>query len=206
MLFMRSDGGLTPMQHFSGARAILSGPAGGVVGYAVTTPRAHGQPVIGFDMGGEQGWGGHGEGHGGQRCQQGSAAPSAGTSTDVSRFAGAYEHVFEATTAGISIQAPQLDINTVAAGGGSRLFFRWVGGTWHPWVSQKGMVGLGRAYGWVEHHGWLGRVKTLLLLLASSLQLQALHGGWAVPSAHGCASRAWWGLAQPGLGSAVVGV
>ncbi|PIO23850.1 hypothetical protein AB205_0014510, partial [Aquarana catesbeiana] len=47
-----------------------------------------------------------------------------GTSTDVSRYAGEYEHVFEATTAGISIQAPQLDINTVAAGGGSMLFFR----------------------------------------------------------------------------------
>ncbi|XP_025908000.1 5-oxoprolinase-like, partial [Nothoprocta perdicaria] len=47
-----------------------------------------------------------------------------GTSTDVSRYAGAYEHVFEATTAGVSIQAPQLDINTVAAGGGSMLFFR----------------------------------------------------------------------------------
>lgn len=63
MLFMRSDGGLTPMQHFSGARAILSGPAGGVVGYAVTTYRREdGQPVIGFDMGGERGragWGGH---------------------------------------------------------------------------------------------------------------------------------------------------
>ncbi|KAJ6661524.1 hypothetical protein lerEdw1_014434 [Lerista edwardsae] len=99
VMFMRSDGGLTPMQAFSGSRAILSGPAGGVVGYAVTTyGRAEGQPVIGFDMG--------------------------GTSTDVSRYAGAYEHVFEATTAGVSIQAPQLDINTVAAGGGSRLFFR----------------------------------------------------------------------------------
>ncbi|KAK4805810.1 hypothetical protein QYF61_000416 [Mycteria americana] len=99
VLFMRSDGGLTPMQHFSGARAILSGPAGGVVGYAVTTYRREdGQPVIGFDMG--------------------------GTSTDVSRYAGEYEHVFEASTAGVSIQAPQLDINTVAAGGGSRLFFR----------------------------------------------------------------------------------
>ncbi|KAM6412713.1 LOW QUALITY PROTEIN: 5-oxoprolinase [Pluvialis apricaria] len=99
VLFMRSDGGLTPMQHFSGARAILSGPAGGVVGYAVTTYRHQdGQPVIGFDMG--------------------------GTSTDVSRYAGEYEHVFEASTAGVSIQAPQLDINTVAAGGGSRLFFR----------------------------------------------------------------------------------
>lgn len=47
-----------------------------------------------------------------------------GTSTDVSRYAGHYEHVFEATTAGVTLQAPQLDINTVAAGGGSRLFFR----------------------------------------------------------------------------------
>uniref|UniRef100_A0A8C7I1R0 5-oxoprolinase, ATP-hydrolysing n=1 Tax=Oncorhynchus kisutch TaxID=8019 RepID=A0A8C7I1R0_ONCKI len=56
------------------------------------------KPVIGFDMG--------------------------GTSTDVSRYAGHYEHVFEATTAGVTLQAPQLDINTVAAGGGSRLFFR----------------------------------------------------------------------------------
>lgn len=51
---------------------------------------------------------------------------SAGTSTDVSRYAGQYEHVFEATTAGVTLQAPQLDINTVAAGGGSRLFFRSV--------------------------------------------------------------------------------
>lgn len=47
-----------------------------------------------------------------------------GTSTDVSRFAGTYDHVIESTTAGVTIQAPQLDINTVAAGGGSRLFFR----------------------------------------------------------------------------------
>ncbi|XP_072458758.1 5-oxoprolinase isoform X2 [Notamacropus eugenii] len=99
VLFMRSDGGLAPMASFSGSRAVLSGPAGGVVGYAVTTYCAEGKhPVIGFDMG--------------------------GTSTDVSRFAGDYEHVFEASTAGVTIQAPQLDINTVAAGGGSRLFFR----------------------------------------------------------------------------------
>ncbi|KAM6125760.1 LOW QUALITY PROTEIN: 5-oxoprolinase [Pterocles gutturalis] len=99
VLFMRSDGGLTPMSRFTGAAAILSGPAGGVVGYAATAfRRANGRPVIGFDMG--------------------------GTSTDVSRYAGDYEHVFEATTAGVTIQAPQLDINTVAAGGGSRLFFR----------------------------------------------------------------------------------
>uniref|UniRef100_A0A1B6DS29 5-oxoprolinase n=1 Tax=Clastoptera arizonana TaxID=38151 RepID=A0A1B6DS29_9HEMI len=96
VLFMQSDGGLTPMDLFNGSRAVLSGPAGGVVGYAMTTPGQ--KPVIGFDMG--------------------------GTSTDVSRYAGAYEHVFESTTAGVTIQAPQLDINTVAAGGGSCLFFQ----------------------------------------------------------------------------------
>jgi len=115
--FMQSDGGLTPMENFLGNRAILSGPAGGVVGYARTsyddaagaddtTPTQQQQqgvgskdmPVIGFDMG--------------------------GTSTDVSRYAGTFEHVFESTTAGVTIQSPQLDINTVAAGGGSRLFFR----------------------------------------------------------------------------------
>ncbi|WAR11990.1 OPLA-like protein [Mya arenaria] len=99
VLFMQSDGGLTPVESFIGSRAILSGPAGGVVGYALTTyNRASTMPVIGFDMG--------------------------GTSTDVSRYAGQYEHVFETTTAGVTIQAPQLDINTVAAGGGSMLFFR----------------------------------------------------------------------------------
>uniref|UniRef100_A0A671QP07 5-oxoprolinase-like n=1 Tax=Sinocyclocheilus anshuiensis TaxID=1608454 RepID=A0A671QP07_9TELE len=99
VLFMQSDGGLTPMEQFCGSRAVLSGPAGGVVGYAVT---CYGfmekKPIIGFDMG--------------------------GTSTDVSRYAGQYEHVFEATISGITLQAPQLDISTVAAGGGSRLFFR----------------------------------------------------------------------------------
>ncbi|KAF9146508.1 hypothetical protein BGX30_014573 [Mortierella sp. GBA39] len=97
--FMQSDGGLVPVSHFSGLRAILSGPAGGVVGYGMTAydPK-DGVPVIGFDMG--------------------------GTSTDVSRFSGKYEHVFETTTAGVTVQAPQLDINTVAAGGGSMLFFR----------------------------------------------------------------------------------
>lgn len=65
----------------------------------MTGSRETDQPLIGFDMG--------------------------GTSTDVSRFAaGKYEHVVESTTAGVTIQAPQLDINTVAAGGGSMLFFR----------------------------------------------------------------------------------
>ncbi|CAI8047196.1 5-oxoprolinase [Geodia barretti] len=99
VLFMQSDGGLTPMDNFNGSRAVLSGPAGGVVGYAITTQEQFSRrPVIGFDMG--------------------------GTSTDVSRYDGKYEHVFESTTAGVCIQAPQLDINTVAAGGGSMLFFR----------------------------------------------------------------------------------
>ncbi|CAI7573519.1 unnamed protein product [Penicillium bialowiezense] len=98
--FMQSDGGLVDVDQFSGLRAILSGPAGGVVGYALTSYDPVSKiPVIGFDMG--------------------------GTSTDVSRYgSGRYEHVFETTTAGVTIQSPQLDINTVAAGGGSRLFYR----------------------------------------------------------------------------------
>ncbi|OAQ62012.1 5-oxoprolinase [Pochonia chlamydosporia 170] len=98
--FMQSDGGLVDVDKFTGLKAILSGPAGGVVGYAITSYDEDTRtPVIGFDMG--------------------------GTSTDVSRYGeGRYEHVFETTTAGVTIQSPQLDINTVAAGGGSRLFFR----------------------------------------------------------------------------------
>ncbi|KAK5673023.1 hypothetical protein QVD99_000497 [Batrachochytrium dendrobatidis] len=97
--FMQSDGGLVHVNDFNGFRAILSGPAGGVVGYAMTSwDDQNSKAVIGFDMG--------------------------GTSTDVSRYAGRYEHVYESTTAGVTIQAPQLDINTVAAGGGSQLFFR----------------------------------------------------------------------------------
>ncbi len=96
--FMQSDGGLTRADDFSGSRAILSGPAGGVVGYAMTTyHQSTKKPVIGFDMG--------------------------GTSTDVSRYGGKYDLCFESQIAGVRIQAPQLDIRTVAAGGGSRLFF-----------------------------------------------------------------------------------
>ncbi|CAG8455331.1 18663_t:CDS:10 [Rhizophagus irregularis] len=101
--FMQSDGGLVPVNKFSGFRAILSGPAAGVVGYALTSYNENEKiPVIGFDMGGT----------------------STEFNSDVSRYDGHYEHVFETTTAGVTIQAPQLDINTVAAGGGSRLFFR----------------------------------------------------------------------------------
>jgi 5-oxoprolinase (ATP-hydrolysing) len=95
--FMQSDGGLCPVDSFNGFRAILSGPAGGVVGYAKTSWHPGQNAVIGFDMG--------------------------GTSTDVSRFDGHYDQVFETKTAGVMLQAPQLNIQTVAAGGGSRLFF-----------------------------------------------------------------------------------
>ncbi|KAF8063458.1 Hydantoinase/oxoprolinase-domain-containing protein [Lyophyllum atratum] len=97
--FMGSDGGLVDLDNFSGLKSILSGPAGGVVGYALTSWDAEKKhPIIGLDVG--------------------------GTSTDVSRFDGRYEIVYETTTAGVTIQSPQLDINTVAAGGGSCLTFR----------------------------------------------------------------------------------
>ncbi|CCH57863.1 hypothetical protein TBLA_0A00620 [Henningerozyma blattae CBS 6284] len=97
--FMQSDGGLVDGSKFSGLKSILSGPAGGVVGYSQTCyDPIKNKPLIGFDMG--------------------------GTSTDVSRFGdGKLEHVFETTTAGILIQSPQLDINTVASGGSSKLFW-----------------------------------------------------------------------------------
>ncbi|XP_054803487.1 5-oxoprolinase 1-like [Prosopis cineraria] len=98
VLFMQSDGGLAPESRFSGHKAVLSGPAGGVVGYSQTLFGLEtSKPLIGFDMG--------------------------GTSTDVSRYAGQYEQVLETKIAGAIIQAPQLDINTVAAGGGSKLKF-----------------------------------------------------------------------------------
>lgn len=85
--FMQSNGGLVDFRSFSGLKSILSGPAGGVVGYAQTSwDEDRKKAVIGFDMG--------------------------GTSTDCSRFAGTYEHVFETITAGVSIQSPQLDIIT----------------------------------------------------------------------------------------------
>ncbi|KAE9613462.1 putative 5-oxoprolinase (ATP-hydrolyzing) [Lupinus albus] len=100
VLFMQSDGGLAPESSFSGHKAILSGPAGGVVGYSQTLFELEtDKPLIGFDMG--------------------------GTSTDVSRYAGSYEQVLETQIAGAIIQAPQLDINTVAAGGGSKLKFQF---------------------------------------------------------------------------------
>jgi 5-oxoprolinase (ATP-hydrolysing) len=97
--FMASDGGLLDLDNFSGLKSILSGPAGGVVGYALTSwDEKEKIPIIGIDVG--------------------------GTSTDVSRYDGRYEVVIETTTAGVTIISPQLDINTVAAGGGSCLTYR----------------------------------------------------------------------------------
>ncbi|WP_240953627.1 hydantoinase B/oxoprolinase family protein [Sphingomonas sp. G-3-2-10] len=92
-LFMQSNGGLAPGRGFRGKDAILSGPAGGIVGMAETARRAGFDRVIGFDMG--------------------------GTSTDVSLFAGQYERDNETIVAGARIRAPMLRIHTVAAGGGS---------------------------------------------------------------------------------------
>ncbi len=97
LLFMASSGGLKTRAHFHGRDAILSGPAGGVVGMAETARRAGFSRVIGFDMG--------------------------GTSTDVAHFAGDYERTFETEVAGVRLRVPMLRIHTVAAGGGSILKF-----------------------------------------------------------------------------------
>ena len=105
LFFMQSSGGLTDAHAFQGKDAILSGPAGGIVGMARTAEMAfaHGEVlhgsarVIGFDMG--------------------------GTSTDVSHFAGEFEREFETQVAGVRMRAPMMSIHTVAAGGGSILQF-----------------------------------------------------------------------------------
>ena len=96
-MFMMSSGGLTAADLFRGKDAILSGPAGGVVGMAETGRQAGFDHLIGFDMG--------------------------GTSTDVSHFAGEYERTFETEVAGVRMRAPMMLIHTVAAGGGSILHF-----------------------------------------------------------------------------------
>jgi 5-oxoprolinase (ATP-hydrolysing) len=95
--FMQSNGGLTEAHLFRGKDAILSGPAGGIVGMARTAQAAGFGRVIGFDMG--------------------------GTSTDVSHFAGEFERQYETQVGGVRMRAPMLSIYTVAAGGGSVLHF-----------------------------------------------------------------------------------
>jgi len=99
--FMQSCGGLTDAHRFQGKDAILSGPAGGIVGMVRASQRAGFDRIIGFDMG--------------------------GTSTDVSHFSGKhpndFERVFETSVAGVRMRAPMMSIHTVAAGGGSVLHF-----------------------------------------------------------------------------------
>jgi len=98
LYFMQSNGGLTDARLFQGRDAILSGPAGGVVGMTRTGEAAGFDKLIGFDMG--------------------------GTSTDVCHYAGQYERSFETEVAGVRMRAPMMHIHTVAAGGGSILSFR----------------------------------------------------------------------------------
>ena len=91
--FMQSSGGLTDAHLFQGKDAILSGPAGGIVGAVEVAKRAGFDRIIGFDMG--------------------------GTSTDVTHYAGEYERAFDTHVAGVRIRAPMMKIHSVAAGGGS---------------------------------------------------------------------------------------
>lgn len=115
--FMGSDGGLLDLNNFSGLKSILSGPAGGVVGYALTSwDDKRRYPIIGYVF--------STSGYLARVVTEYCRIDVGGTSTDVSRFDGRYEVVYETTTAGVTIQSPQLDINTVAAGGGSCLTFR----------------------------------------------------------------------------------
>ncbi|HEX8570819.1 MAG TPA: hydantoinase/oxoprolinase family protein, partial [Caulobacteraceae bacterium] len=93
LLFMQSNGGLVDAHAFRGKDAVLSGPAGGIVGMAATAAQAGFDRVIGFDMG--------------------------GTSTDVSHYAGEFERSYETVVAGVRMRAPMMAIHTVAAGGGS---------------------------------------------------------------------------------------
>jgi len=97
LMFMQSNGGLTDARMFQGRDAILSGPAGGVVGMVKTGEMSGYRQLIGFDMG--------------------------GTSTDVAHYDGAYERSFETMVAGVRMRAPMMHIHTVAAGGGSILHF-----------------------------------------------------------------------------------
>ncbi|MGH1503315.1 MAG: hydantoinase B/oxoprolinase family protein [Acidimicrobiales bacterium] len=95
--FMQSNGGLVAADRFQGKDALLSGPAGGVVGMVTTAARAGFDRVVGFDMG--------------------------GTSTDVSHYAGGFERTEETEVAGVRVRAPMMEIHTIAAGGGSVVRF-----------------------------------------------------------------------------------
>ena len=97
IFFMQSSGGLTQAQRFHGKDAILSGPAGGIVGMVRTAQAAGHGKLIGFDMG--------------------------GTSTDVSHFAGEFERAFDTEVGGVRVRAPMMSIHSIAAGGGSIVHF-----------------------------------------------------------------------------------
>ena len=97
LYFMQSSGGLTQAQGFNGKDAILSGPAGGIVGMVRTAQALGHRKLIGFDMG--------------------------GTSTDVSHFAGEYERTFDTEVGGVRVRAPMMSIHSIAAGGGSIVHF-----------------------------------------------------------------------------------
>ena len=97
LMFMQSNGGLTDAGNFQGKDSILSGPAGGIVGAVQTSLIAGFDKIITFDMG--------------------------GTSTDVAHYAGEYERTFETEVAGVRLRSPMMAIHTVAAGGGSILYF-----------------------------------------------------------------------------------
>src|SRR5258705_8629559 len=97
LFFMQSSGGLTRADHFQGKDAILSGPAGGIVGMARPGQAAGHAKLIGFDMG--------------------------GPSTDVSHFAGEYERAFDTEVGGVRVRAPMMSIHSIAAGGGSIIHF-----------------------------------------------------------------------------------
>ena len=97
LMFMQSNGGLIEAQSFQGKNSILSGPAGGIVGAVQTSLKAGFHKIISFDMG--------------------------GTSTDVAHYAGSYERSLTTEVAGVRLSTPMMSIHTVAAGGGSLLFF-----------------------------------------------------------------------------------
>ncbi len=97
LMFMQSNGGLTAADQFQGKDSVLSGPAGGIVGMARTAAAVGAEQLIGFDMG--------------------------GTSTDVSHYNGEFERTFETVVAGVRLRAPMMNIHTVAAGGGSIVYF-----------------------------------------------------------------------------------
>lgn len=97
LMFMKSDGGLIDAHQFQGKDSILSGPAGGIVGAVQTSIRGGFHKIVTFDMG--------------------------GTSTDVAHYNGEYERQLDSEIAGVRMRVPVLSIHTVAAGGGSILFY-----------------------------------------------------------------------------------